>query len=123
MLAASCDDKLDDVERKTAIKFAHVKTFSCNPLLSQFYKEADKDFEKTIGQLNEGLPTEKVSREAAIKQKLSDLEKIVIKLGKTYAFIMHQNMQSFKEHISKAHNNVLVDFIFPLPIPGLSINY
>jgi hypothetical protein len=123
MLAASCDDKLDDVERKTAIKFAHIKTFSCNPLLSQFYKEADKDFENTIVNINKELPSEKVYREVAIKQKLSDLEKIVFKLGKTYALTMHQSMQSFKDHVSKAHNNVLVDFIFPLPIPGLSINY
>ena len=123
MLAASCDDKLDDEERKSAIKLAHIKTFYSDPLLTQFYKEAHKNFEKTILQINKKLPTEKDSRKAAIKQKLLNLEKTVIKLGKTYSLIMHQSMQSFKDHVSKAHNNILVDFIFPLPIPGLSINY
>jgi hypothetical protein len=29
-------------------------------------------------------------------------------------------MKSFKDHVSKAHHNVLVDFIFPMPIKGLS---
>jgi hypothetical protein len=29
-------------------------------------------------------------------------------------------MKSFKEHVSKAHHNILVDFIFPMPLEGLS---
>jgi hypothetical protein len=119
MLAANCNDKLDEAERKTAIKFAHTKTFSCDPLLIQFYREADKNFEKTIVQINKELPTEKVSREAAIKKKLLTLEKLVTKLGKEYSSIMRQSMKTFKEHVSKAHHNVLIDFIFPISIPGL----
>jgi hypothetical protein len=31
-------------------------------------------------------------------------------------------MKSFTEHVSKAHHNVLVDFILPLSIPGLTDN-
>jgi len=66
------------------------------------------------------LPTEKDFREAAIKKELLKLEKIVQKLGKDYTLTMHSSMKSFKEHVSKAHHNVLTNFIFPLPIPGLT---
>ncbi|MCU7549288.1 hypothetical protein OCK74_09180 [Chitinophagaceae bacterium LB-8] len=45
-----------------------------------------------------------------------------MKLGKEYASAMRRSMQSFKDHVSKAHHNVLVDFIFPIPIKGISYN-
>ena len=120
MLAANNDDKLDDTEKKVAIKFAHIKTFSCDPLLSDFYKEADKVFESIITQLDNELPKDVKSRDAAIKKELLVLDQIVLKLGKKYAFVMHSSMESFRKHVSKAHHNVLVDFLFPIPIPGLT---
>jgi hypothetical protein len=120
MLAANSDDTLDEDERKTAIKFAHTKTFSCDPLLSDFYQEANKAFEINITQLDNELPKDVKSRDAAIKNELLNLDKIVEKLGKKYANVMHKSMKSFKEHVSRAHHNVLVDFLFPIPIPGLT---
>ena len=119
-LAASSDDKLDETERKSAIKFAHTKTFSCDTVLADFYKEADKVFETNIEQLDRDLPNEKESRISYIKNELSKLDKIILKLGDEYSATMHLSMNLFKEHVSKAHHNVLVDFIFPLPMPGLS---
>lgn len=120
LLAANFEGQLDDVEKKSAIKFAHIKTFSCDPLLSEFYKAADKVFKKNIEAIDSVLPKEKDSREAAIKMELQILVKIASKLGKKYAATMHRGMESFKEHVTKAHNNVLVDIIFPISIPGLS---
>ena len=120
LLAASNDDKLDKVEKKSAVKFSHIKTYSCDPLLSKFYEQADKVFENNILQLDEDLPIEKDQREAIIKKELLNLEKILLKLGKDYASAMHRSMKSFKHHVSQAHHNVLVDFIFPIPIKGLT---
>ena len=120
LLAADSDGKLDKSEKKSAIKFSHIKTYSSDPLLTEFYKEADIVFERNIEQLDKDLPKEKESREAAIKAELSKLGKIVLQLGKDYASTMHRSMQSFKDHVSKAHHNVLIDFIFPMPIKGLS---
>ena len=120
MLAASCDDKLDEEEKKVAIKFAHTKTFSCNPLLEEFYKEAEKVFEYNIAKLENELPKEKSLREAVIKKELLNLEKIVSKQGTVYVPIMYHSMNTFKEHVSKAHHSVLMDFIFPISISGLT---
>ncbi len=120
LLAADSDGKLDKWEKKSAIKFSHIKTFSSDPLLAEFYKEADKVFKRNIEQLDKELPNEREEREAAIKNELSKIERIVLKLGQEYASIMHRSMKSFKDHVSKAHRNVLIDFIFPMPIKGLS---
>jgi hypothetical protein len=121
LLAANSDSKLDEAEKKSAIRFSHIKTYSCDPLLTSFYKEADKVFEKNMLQLDKDLPATIAERAAAIKKELLNLEKIVLKLGKEYTTVMHRSMKTFKEHVSKAHNNVLMDFAFPMPIEG--INY
>jgi hypothetical protein len=120
LLAANSDNKLDDTEKESAIKFSHIKTYSCNLLLTEFYREADKVFEKNIEQLNKKLPREEAAREAALKKELIKLEAIVLKLGEKYTTVMHQSMESFKKYVSKAHHSVLVDFIFPMPIKGLT---
>jgi hypothetical protein len=120
LLAAECDDKLDEEEKKAAIKLSHIKTFSCDPLLAEFYKESDIVFKNNIEQLDKDLPIEKNRRDAVIKKELSKLEEIIEKLGNKYSSVMHLSMKSFKEHVSKAHNNILEDFIFPIPIQGLT---
>lgn len=120
LLAANSNDSLDETERISAIRFVHTKTFSCEPLLTKFYHAANKVFEYNIEHLDEYLPKGKEYRDEAIRIELLKLEKIVSKLGKVYVDAMHRSMKSFKEHVSKAHNNVLVDFIFPITIPGLS---
>lgn len=120
LLAANSDGKLDEAERKAAIKFSHIKTYSCNPLLVEFYKEADMVFEKNVKQLDMELPTQMAAREAALKNELIRLENILLKLGEEYAAVMHRSMNSFKDHVSKAHHNVLMDFVFPMPIKGLT---
>jgi anaerobic ribonucleoside-triphosphate reductase len=120
LLAANRDGRLDEEEKRSAIRFSHIKTYSCHPLLSNFFKEADRVFEKNIEQLDNDLPKERHQRETAIQDELANLEKIVVKLGKEYTSVMHHSMQSFKNHVSKAHHNVLVDFIFPMPIKDIS---
>lgn len=107
-------------QKKSAIKFSHIKTYSCDPLLTSFYEEADRGFEKNIQQIDKDLPTGKEERDVAIKKELLNLEKIVLKMGEEYATVMHRSMKSFKEHVSKAHHNVFMDFIFPMPIEGLT---
>jgi hypothetical protein len=120
LLAANSDGEMDGTEELAAIHFTHVKTFSCNPLLLEFFKEVDSSFERTLHELNNSLPEGKVNRDAIIKSKLLNIEKIVMKLAPENAAIVHQSMKSFKEHISRAHHNVLIDFLFPIVIPGLS---
>ena len=120
LLAAENDNSLDETERKAAIRFCHIKTYSSDPLLSEFYKEAEKVFEKNITVLDEELPKNKAEREKRIKHDLVKIEPILLKLDPGYASIMHRSMKSFKNHVSRAHRNVLEYFIFPLPINGIT---
>ena len=120
LLAANTDGRFDKAEKFSAVELVHIKTYACDPRLGEFFQEVNNGFEKTIDELDKVLPAGKQNRHLAIKAKLLSLEKIVLKLGKEYTDIMHQSMESFKDHVSHAHHNVLVDFLFPIPIKGLS---
>jgi hypothetical protein len=120
MLAAEKNDHLDKIEKKRAIQFCHIKTFTCDPLLSQFYHEAEKNFETNINELDSTLPVDKTEREEMIINELAKIEKILFNLGTDYALMMHRSMRSFKNHVSRAHLNILEYFVFPLPINGIT---
>ena len=120
LLAASINGKLDEAEINSAIKFSHIKTYSSDHLLADFYNEADKVFENNIEQITKNLSNEKGNWKASIESELLNLENIVSKLGNEYASVMQRSMKSFKDHVAKAHNSVLADFIVPIPIKGIS---
>lgn len=120
LLASTAEGSMDEQEKKTAVKLTHVKTFSSDPLLSEFYKEAEKIFEANLNTLNKELPAGKEERMAAISKELEKLEPLVKKLDPEYASLLRRSMASYKQHISRAHRNVLEYFIFPVPIDSLS---
>jgi hypothetical protein len=120
LAANNSNNGMDKIEKKSAIKFAHIKTYSCRPILSDFFQEAEKEFKNNLVKLDKELPKNKEQREQAIKKELRKLEPILLEMGKDYASAMHYGMKTFKDHVSKAHRNVLEYFIFPLPIPGIT---
>jgi hypothetical protein len=120
LLAANSDGEMDETELKSAIKFSHVKTYSCDPLLTDFYNEVSKHFDITIEQLDSQLPKDKAARKAAINNELLKLIPIFSKLGNVYADTLHRSFITYAEHVSKAHRNVLASFIIPFYIKGLT---
>jgi hypothetical protein len=121
-LAAFKDYEPDENEKKTAIKYINAQTFSCDPNLVEFYKEAEKVFKSNMEQIDSDLPKGNAGRKAAIKKELLNLETIVKKLGNEYTSALNRSMNSFKEHVSKAHYNLLTDFVLPLTALGLTDN-
>jgi hypothetical protein len=120
LLAANSDGKLDDSEKNAASKLSHTATFASDPILAEFYKDSDIDFENNLIQINKILPIGIENRKTVIKKELSKLEKILLKLSKENIEIMRHSMKLFEKHVSKSHNTVLMDFILPIKIQGLN---
>ena len=120
LLAANADDEIDEDEKKAAIWLTHIKTFSTEPVLHPFYLQAELVFEKNLQLLNEKLPKTKTERNQAIKEALILIESVLKKMRSDYVSALKRSMKSYKNHVSKAHRNVLEYFIFPLPIEGIS---
>ena len=119
ILAADSDEKLNDNEKKSASRLSYTNTFSCDPLLAEYYEETNKIFDFTIIQLDKNLPKEKELRKATIEKELLKLETIIMKLGKKYASIMHKSMKSFEVHVFETRQKVLDPVFFPAYVPGL----
>jgi hypothetical protein len=120
LLAANADGKTDEKELDVSISFEHMKTYTSNPLLLMFYDKADRVFKQNLTKINNELPEGKLERDAVIKIQLKKIKDILVQFDPAYAKAMHDSMKSFKEHVSEAHHNVLEDFLFPIPIKGLT---
>lgn len=120
LLASTAEEGIDKEEKKAAVKLTHIKTFSCNPLLKDFYKDAESIFEPSISQLNKTLPHTRAERIEAIHKALSKLEPLLKKMEPSFASVLRKSMKDYTHHVSKAHRNVLEYFIFPMPVSGIT---
>jgi len=121
LLAVNKDDGLNEVGKKAAIKSSQIEPFTCDPLFSYFYKQADEILEEHISLIDNQLAKGKDGRETVMKEELGHMEPILKKLGEEYAATMHRKMQSIKDHVSKAHRSVLEYFVLPVTIKGLTV--
>lgn len=68
LLAVSINGKLDEAEINSAIKFSHIETYSSDPLLAEYYNEADKVFKSNVEQITKNLSAEKNNWKADLTQ-------------------------------------------------------
>jgi len=120
LLAGNVNGYLDNAEKHAAIELTHIKTFVGDPLLIEFFKDVEACLVENIKNLDYNLPIGKNPRDKSIKDGLAKLEETLLLLDEPHAAAMHRSMRSFKQHVSEAHHNVLVDFLFPISIKGLS---
>lgn len=121
LLAANLDGKLDDRKKNIAAELMDIKTYNeTNPRLKQFFQDAAGHFVHSLETLDAQLPQDKDAREQALRQQLGKVEAILHRMGPETAKAFRESMQAFKEHVSKAHENVLEHFMFPLPMKGFT---
>lgn len=120
LLAANKDGEFDEKEKKAALELYKTKMHASNPLLDEYYSASEKDFENRLIKMDEKLPKDRITRDNVINKELEYLSNVLYKLDQTYSEALIQSMKSFQEHVSKAHRNALLNFIFPIPISGLS---
>ncbi len=120
LLTSTTEAGIDKEEKDTALKITHVKAYSSDPILVDFYKEAESVFEKTITDLDAKLPHNREERKIAIQLELNKLESLLSKLDPDFVSALRRSIRSYDYYISKAHQNVMEYFIFPMPIDGIS---
>lgn len=120
LLTSTAEAGIDKEEKNTAVKITHVKAYSSDPKLMDFYKEAENVFEKTITDLDTALPHNREDRKLAVQKELNKLELLLSKLDPEFVSALRRSIRSYDYYISKAHQNVMEYFIFPMPIDGIS---
>jgi hypothetical protein len=120
VLAACSYNYVNKSQKADAIKLAHFKTFTAAPVLLPYYIEVDKTFrEKFDATVEKYFPFDDEKREA-LKKEITHVNQVLTKLDKDYAAILHKSLEKYARHVNKAAHSVFEDFIFPIPIPGLT---
>lgn len=121
-ILASCPlNEINKSQKADAIKLAHLKTFTATPLLIPYYTEVDKDFkEKFEATAIRYFPFDEVSRNA-LKMEIESVNFIIDKLNTEYAYILQKSLQEYARHIKRAAHSIFQDFIFSVPMTGLTV--
>jgi len=118
---ASCSfNEVNKSQKADAIKLAHLKTFTANPLLIPYYAEVDKNFKEQFeAAIKKYFPFDEAKR-SALKKEIDKVNRVIKKLDKEYAQTLHKSLDRYAKHVKKAAHSIFQDFIFPVPIAGLS---
>ena len=120
VLAACSFNYVNKSQKADAIKLAHFKTFTAAPVLLPYYIEVDKTFrEEFDATVQQYFPFDDEKRNQ-LKKEISRVNNVIARLDKDYAAILHKSLEKYARHVNKAAHSIFEDFIFPIPIPGLS---
>ena len=120
VLAASRDREISAKEKADAIKLAHLKTFTAYPLLIPYYKEVEKNFKSYFEAIVKIYAPFDDAKRKTLEQEINSVNVLIGKLDKEFATAFHTSLSDYAEHVRKADNNPLINFVFPLPIEGLT---
>lgn len=120
VLASASLNEVNKYQKADAIKLAHLKTFTAETLLQPYYGEVEKVFKQQFETaLKKYFPFDDVKRND-LKVEIEKLNHVIEKLDKKYALALHNSLDRYAKHVKKAAHSVFQDFIFPMPIPGLT---
>jgi hypothetical protein len=122
VLASSAVDEaaINKSQKASAIKLAHLKTFTAMPLLLSYYAEVEKDFKRTFEEaIQKYFPFDEDKRNE-LKKEMDKTSLVINKLDKEYAEALGISFERYAKHVKKASHSIFQDFIFPMPIKGLS---
>ncbi len=118
---ASCSFKeINKVQKADAIKLSHLKTFTADPLLLSYYAEVERNFRSQFEIIAKEYYPYDENKRGALKGEIDRVNHILGKLEKTYSETLYKSLERYSKHVKKATHTVFQDFIFPVPIPGLT---
>jgi len=120
LLAASSTGQINEWKKLDAMKLAHIKTYSANPLLISYYKEAEKDFDKNFEALAKKYAPFDEPKRVMMQEEISEVNEVIAKLDNAFAVTLHTSLAGYAEHVKKAYQGLVFNFLFPFPIPGLT---
>ena len=115
LLAAVSDDgEVSQDEKAASVRLAHLRTYTSNPILHNFYKEVDKCFEQNFDDILSQLPKDWKEKERFLENRLCNLDPVLQKLDPVYAEELITSLKSFAKHVFKSNSNFLQNFLLPI---------
>ena len=119
---ASCS--LNDInvsQRSGYIKMAHLKTFTAILILGPYYEEVEKDFNERFEAATKKYFPFDQNRRIALKKEIVSVNFLIERMNTEYAYDLQKSLEEYTRHIRKAAYSIFRDFIFPVPLTGLTV--
>lgn len=114
LAAISNDGTVSSHEKAESIKLSHLRTYTASPLLQDYYKEVDMDFEENFDRIMSRLPAEWKDKEAFLENEITDLNNVLPKLDSRYSRELVDSLKSFSRHVFKSNSSFLRYFVLPI---------
>jgi hypothetical protein len=117
---SSCSyNNVNDLKKEDAIKLSHIKSFTADPLLLPYYQEVEKKFREQFDAIVARYFPFDHEKRKELQNEINRLNKVIGKLDPKVAGVLRRSLDRYAKHVRNAHT-VIRDFMFPIPIPGLS---
>jgi hypothetical protein len=114
LAAVSDDGEVSEDEKAESIRLAHFRTYTSEPILHNYYQEADKVFEKNFEFVMANLPESWEEKEAYLKSRIICINEILPQFSKVYAESLVASLKSFSKHVFKTNSTFLQNFMLPM---------
>ncbi len=109
--AISDDGKIEEAERKSALKLAGQRTFTAKPVLQDFYKEVDEHLDSDFDEVLKSLPNGNAeAKQTFLRSELDKVEPILKKLSPGFGEEFLKSQKTFAEHVFKANSSFFAKY-------------
>ena len=120
VLASISHKEVNETQKRDAIKLAHLKTFTADPLLIPYYQETEKHFaEQFDATAARYYPFDEAKRKE-LKEEINRVSGVIAKLDPLYAERLSWSLQRYADHVKRSTHSVFQDFLFAFHIQGLN---
>ena len=120
LLASSSFNRINKTQKADAIKLAHIKTFSSDFALINYYDAVNKHFKDEYEAAQEKYAPFDDNKLNSLRKELDRVNVIISKLDKNYGRLLHQSLENYGKHVKNADHSIFQDFVFPLALPKFS---
>jgi hypothetical protein len=107
ILVAGADGTIDAEEAAWADKLTHIRGYSGEKWLQEFYDEVATNFRIRFNDMLKGLPTDTALRQTTLATEISKVNPILAKLEPKAAYKMYHSYQTLAMSIAKASGGIL----------------
>ncbi len=107
ILVAGADGSIDAEEVAWADKLAHIRGYSGEQWLQEFYDEVAANFKIRFNDLLKSLPPDTALRQHCLTMEIAKLNPVLAKLDPKVAYKMYHSYQTLAMSIAKASGGIL----------------
>jgi hypothetical protein len=115
ILAAISDDgEISNSEKTESIKLSHLRTYTSEPMLQNYYRLVEEEFVKDFNEIQSKLPESWEEKQNYIEEQIAEMSAVLPKLNDIYARSLVASLKSFAKHVFKSNSSFLEYFLFPV---------